>query len=206
MDVQLGGLCVVPHRRSITSSIRRRARRSLRFAAFRVIPRIAAASATLCRWMSQRRNTSRQLRRNCRACISTACITPDDILGCSVDKRSRRHFTWSGSVIVKVDVKLDIPVIGYLCFLAQDRHHVLLEFTENVPTDAEAVNNGSGEAEERRLSPRRPSSSLGMLVTRRSGLLPGWTREQASGPISYGGPDQMLIAMVRPERFSFHVK
>jgi hypothetical protein len=37
-------------------------------------------------------------------------------------------------------------------------------------------------------------------------LLPGWTREQASGPISYGGPDQMLIAMVRPERFSFHVK
>jgi hypothetical protein len=132
--------------------------------------------------MSQRRNTSRQLRRNCKACISTACITPDGILGCSVDKRSRRPFTWSGSVIVKVDVKLDIPVTGYLCFLAQDRRHaLLLRPRENVPTDAEAVNNGSGEAEERRLSPRRPSSSLGMLVTRRSGLLPGRTREQASG-------------------------
>ena len=94
-------------------SIRRRARRSLRFAALRLIPRIAAASATLCRWMSQRRNTSRQLRRNCKACISTACITPDGILGCSVDERSRRPFTWSGSVIVKVDVGLDIPVTGY---------------------------------------------------------------------------------------------
>jgi hypothetical protein len=117
MHVQLGGLCVVPHRRSITSSIRRRATRSLRLAAPRLIPRIAAASVTLCRWMSQRRNTSRQLRRNCKACISTACITPDGILGCSVEKRSRRPFTWSGSVIVKVDVKLDIPVTGYLCFL-----------------------------------------------------------------------------------------
>jgi hypothetical protein len=110
---QLGGLFVVPHRRSITSSIRRRARRSLRFAALRLIPRIAAASATLCCWMSQRRNTSRQLRRNCKACISAACITPDGILGCSVDKRSRKPFTWSGSVIVKVDIELDIPVTGY---------------------------------------------------------------------------------------------
>jgi len=112
MDVQLGGLCVVPHRCSMASSIRRRARSSLRFAALRLIPRIAAASATLCRWMSQRRNTSRQLRRNCKACISTACITPDGILGCSVDRRSRSPFTWSGSVIVKVEVKLDIPVTG----------------------------------------------------------------------------------------------
>jgi hypothetical protein len=61
-----------------------------------------------------------QLRRNCNACISTACITPDGILGCSVDKCSLRPFTWSGSVLVKVEVKLDIPVTGYLCFLAQD--------------------------------------------------------------------------------------
>jgi hypothetical protein len=116
MDVQLAGLCVVPHRRSMTSSIRRRARRSLRFAALWLIPRIAAASARLCRWMSQRRNTSRPFRRNCKACIRTACITPDGILGCSVDKRSRRPFTWSGSVIVKVDVKLDIPVTGLPLF------------------------------------------------------------------------------------------
>ena len=86
------------------------------------------------------------------------------------------------------------------------RHALLLQPRENVPTDAEAVKNGSGEAEERRLSPRRPSSSIGMLVTLRSGLLLGRTREQASGPISYGGPDQMLIAMVRPEGFSFHAK
>jgi hypothetical protein len=136
-----------------------------------------------------------------------ACITPDGILGCSVEKRSRRPFTWSGSVIVKVDVKLDIPVTGYLCFLAQDRRHaLLLRPRENVPTDAEAVKNGSGEAEKRRLSPRRPSSSIGMLVTLRSALLLGRTREQASGPISYGGPDQMLIVMVRPEPVSFHVK
>jgi hypothetical protein len=207
MDVQLGGLCVVPHRCSITSSIRRRARRSLRFAALRLIPRIVAASATLCRWMSQRRNTSRQLRRNCKACISTACITPDGILGCSVEKRSRRPFNSSGSVIVRVDVKLDIPVTGYLCFLAHYRRHaLLLRPRENVPTDAEAVKNGSGEAEERRLSPRRPSSSIGMLATLRSGLLPGRTREQAPRPISYGGPDQMLIVMVRPKPVSFHGK
>jgi hypothetical protein len=150
MDVQLGGLCVVPHRCSITSSIRRRARRSLRFAALRLIPRIAAASATLCRWMSQRRNTSRQLRRNCKACISTACITPDGMLGCAIDKRSRRPFTWSGAVILKVDVKLDIPVTGYLFSWRQidedRRHALLLGSLANVPTDAEAVKNGSGEA------------------------------------------------------------
>jgi hypothetical protein len=129
------------------------------------------------------------------------------MLGCAIDKRSRRPFTWSGAVILKVDVKLDIPVTGYLFSWRQidedRRHALLLGSLANVPTDAEAVKNGSGEAEERRLSPRRPSSSIGMLVTLRSGLLLGRTREQASGPISYGGPDQMLIAMVRPEPISF---
>jgi hypothetical protein len=91
--------------------------------------------------------------------------------------------------------------------MGQERRRAhLLRSPASVPTDAEAVKNGSGEAEERRLSPRRPSSSIGMLVTLRSGLLLGRTREQASGPISYGGPDQMLIVMVRPEPVSFHVK
>lgn len=167
--------------------------------AARLIPRISAASEMLCRWISQRRNTSRQLRCNCSACISTACNTPEGIVVCPVvDRCLRMPFTRTRLVIVEIGIRA-----ARLC-PSLSTNMLPPHFAPVSRMTPKPSPNGSGEAEND-ASPRRQSPPSG-------GWVPGEAVCPAGGPTtrnlgcrpSCGDPVSRTIEMVQRTRISFH--
>ena len=127
--------------------------------------------------IAEEKNLPATALRSCKACISTACITSEtECLDTYQANAAEDSFISIGSVIV---VKLDILTSDFSPSSPQANNRreriFLLQLARMPRITPKPSKDGSGEAEERRLSPRRQRSPSGCWFPK-SGLLPGWTR------------------------------